>query len=157
MSKATSAIPDGYYSITPYITVHDGHAALDFYQRAFGATVVLTMPDEAGKIAHAEIQLGNSRVMLSDEFPAWGAISPHTLKGRTSTLMFYVEDVDAVVAQAVAAGGRLDRPVADQFYGDRVGSVSDPFGHSWHIATHLEDLTEAELQERMKTWSTENP
>lgn len=154
MSKV-KAIPEGYHSITPYITVHDAKAALDFYQRAFGATVVLVMPNDKGQISHAEIKLGDSHVMMSDEFPEWGAISPKTLKGHTSTLMFYVEDVDAVVAKAVAAGGTLVRPVADQFYGDRVGSLTDPFGHSWHIATHKEDLSEAELQQRMQTWSAE--
>ncbi|WP_460527658.1 VOC family protein [Chitinimonas naiadis] len=155
MSKPVKAIPEGYHSITPYITVHDGKAALDYYQRAFGATVVLTMPDDKGRMAHAEIKLGDSFVMLSDEAPEWGAISPKTLKGRTSTLMFYVEDVDAVVTRAVAAGGKLDRPVADQFYGDRVGSVTDPFGHSWHIATHIEDVPPEEMQTRMEKWSAE--
>lgn len=157
MSKTVQAIPEGYHSITPYLTVHDGQAALDFYQRAFGASVVLTMPNPDGRLAHAEIKLGDSHVMLSDEFPDWGALSPKTLGGRSGTLMFYVQDVDAVVARAVAAGAKLDRPVANQFYGDRVGSVSDPFGHSWHIATHIEDLSEVELQQRMQTWSAENP
>ncbi|QNM97922.1 VOC family protein [Chitinimonas koreensis] len=152
MSEPVKPIPDGYHTVTPYITVHDGQAALDFYQRAFGATVLLAMPDKDGKIAHAELRIGDSLIMLSDEFPVWKAVSPKTLGGRSSSLMLYVPDVDATVAQAVEAGATLIRPVADQFYGDRSGAVDDPFGHNWHISTHVEDVPEDEMQRRMQEW-----
>lgn len=143
-------IPDGYHSITPYITVHDGKAALDFYQKAFGAAVTVNMPDAKGRVAHAEFKIGDSVVMMSDEAPDLGALSPKTLGGRSSSLMVYVPDVDGFVAHAVAAGAKLVRPVADQFYGDRNGGLEDPFGHSWFIATHVEDVSAEEMQRRLK-------
>ncbi|QDQ28114.1 VOC family protein [Chitinimonas arctica] len=156
MSNKVKPIPEGYHSVTPYLTVSDGKAALDFYQRAFDAKVVMQMPGENGKVMHADILLGNSHVMLSDEFPDYGALSPKTLGGRSGTVMLYVEDVDAVVASAVAAGGVLERPVADQFYGDRVGMVRDPFGHGWHISTHIEDVPDSEMEKRMREWESKN-
>ena len=140
-------IPDGYHSITPYLIVNGGARALEFYARAFGAVERLRI-DGGGKIGHAEIAIGNSCVMLADEHPGHGALSPATVGGTPVSLHLYVEDVDAVVARAVAAGATLTRPVADQFYGDRVGGFTDPFGHRWSIATHKEDLSNEELQRR---------
>jgi PhnB protein len=141
------AIPDGYRTVTPYLIVKGGAEALDFYARAFGAVERLRI-DGGGKIGHAEITIGDSCVMLADEHPEIGALSPTTVGGTPITLHLYVEDVDALVARAVAAGATVIRPVADQFYGDRVGGVADPFGHRWFIATHKEDLSPEELQRR---------
>ena len=140
------AVPEGYHTVTPYLIVKGGAEALDFYARAFGAVERLRIGD--GKIGHAEITIGDSCVMLADEHPEIGALSPTTVGGAPVSLHLYVEDVDAVVARAVAAGARLIRPVADQFYGDRVGGLADPFGHRWFIATHKEDLSREELQRR---------
>jgi len=141
-------VPEGYHTVTPYIIVDGGAKALDFYARAFGATERLRIPGAGGKIGHAEITIGDSYIMLADEHPEVGALSPTTVGGSPVTLHVYVADVDAVVAKAVAAGAKLTRPVADQFYGDRVGGVTDPFGHRWSIATHKEDLSTEELQRR---------
>jgi PhnB protein len=146
--RMVKAIPDGYHTVTPYLIVKGGGRAIDFYARAFAAVERERMQDPAGKVRHAEIEIGTSRIMLADEHPEIGALSPDTVGGSPVSLHLYVEDVDAVVARAVAAGARLTRPVADQFYGDRVGGVTDPFGHRWFIATHKEDLTSEELQRR---------
>lgn len=145
-------IPDGYHSITPYITVHDGKAALDFYKQAFGATEIFRMP-AGDKIAHAEIRIGDSVVMLSDEWPEMGALSPKTRGGCTTGLMIYLEDVDSAFPRAIAAGGTAEMPVQDQFYGDRSGTLVDPFGHRWTLSTHTEDLSEEEIKRRMAEWS----
>ena len=144
----TKPVPDGYHAITPYLIVAGGAKALEFYGRAFGAIERERMQDPSGKIRHAEISIGDSRVMLADEHPEIGALGPGTIGGSPVSLHLYVEDVDAVVGQAVAAGAQLTRPVADQFYGDRVGGITDPFGHRWFIATHKEDLTSAEIHRR---------
>jgi PhnB protein len=141
-------VPDGYHTVTPYIIVNAGAKALEFYARAFGAVERLRIDGPGGKIGHAEIMIGNSYVMLADEHPEVEALSPTTVGGTPVTLHLYVEDVDTVVARAVAAGATLIRPVADQFYGDRVGGIRDPFGHRWFIATHKEDLSNEELQRR---------
>jgi PhnB protein len=146
--RMTKPIPDGYHAITPYLIVAGGAEALEFYGRAFGAIERERMQDPSGKIRHAEISIGDSRVMLADEHPEIGALGPGTIGGSPVSIHLYVEDVDAVVGQAVAAGATLTRPVADQFYGDRVGGITDPFGHRWFIATHKEDLTSAELHRR---------
>jgi PhnB protein len=140
-------IPDGYHSVTPYLIVKGGAQALEFYGRAFGAVERLRI-DAGGKIGHAEITIGDSCVMLADEHPEVEALSPTTVGGTPVSLHLYVEDVDAVVARAVAAGATLTRPVADQFYGDRVGGITDPFGHRWSIVTHKEDLSPEELHRR---------
>ena len=144
----TKPIPEGYHAITPYLIVKRGAEAIQFYARAFGAVEHERMEGPGGKIRHAEITIGDSRVMLADEHPEIGALSPETIGGSPVSLHLYVEDVDAVVARAIAAGATLTRAVADQFYGDRVGGVSDPFGHRWFIATHKEDLTRDELHRR---------
>ena len=144
----TKPIPDGYHAITPYLIVSGGAKALEFYGRAFGAIERERMQDPSGKIRHAEIRIGDSCVMLADEHPEIGALGPATIGGSPVSIHLYVEDVDAVVGQAVAAGAKLTRPVADQFYGDRAGGITDPFGHHWHIATHKEDLTSAEIHRR---------
>ena len=141
-------IPDGYHSVTPYLIVHDAAAALDFYKKALGAVELMRMPAPNGRIGHAEIRIGNSPVMLADEHPEIGAKSARTIGGSPVSLMVYVEDVDARVAQAVAAGATLSRPVANQFYGDRTGGVDDPFGYHWYLATHVEDVPPDELEKR---------
>jgi PhnB protein len=141
-------IPEGYHSITPYLAVDGAAAAIEFYKKAFGATEVMRMPSPGGKVGHAEIRIGDSRVMLADEYPDMGFRSPKAYGGSPLGLHLYVEDVDAVARQAVAAGAREVKPVKDQFYGDRTGSFEDPFGHVWHIATHKEDLAEGELKRR---------
>jgi PhnB protein len=147
---AVKPIPDGYHSVTPYLIVHDAAKALDFYKRAFGATEFFRMDGPGGKVAHAEIDIGDSRVMLADEAPEMGARSAKSIGASPVHLMIYVEDVDKVFKQAIAAGGTEVRPVKDQFYGDRSGNLNDPFGHSWTIATHKEDLSPEEVQKRMQ-------
>lgn len=141
-------IPDGYHTVTPYLGIRGAAEAIEFYKRAFGASEVMRMPAAGGTIAHAEIRIGDSRIMLADEFPDMDFLSPQSRGGTTVHLHLYVEDVDALVAQAVAAGSKLKRPVQDQFYGDRTGTVEDPFGHIWHIATHKEDVPPQELSRR---------
>jgi PhnB protein len=141
-------IPDGYHTVTPYLIVSDGAKALEFYKRVFAAVERERMQDASGKVRHAEIDIGNSRVMLAEEHSEVGALSPETIGGSPVSIHLYVEDVDAVIASAIAAGAKLTRPVADQFYGDRVGGVTDPFGHRWFIATHKEDLTSDEIRRR---------
>jgi PhnB protein len=148
MPTTVKPIPDGYHSVTPYLIVKGGVRAIEFYKTAFGATELARMMQPDGRVGHAEIKIGDSPVMLADEFPEMGQRSPQTIGGTPVSLMIYVPDVDAVVARAVAAGAELTRPVADQFYGDRTGGVTDPFGHAWFIATHKEDLSMEELQRR---------
>ena len=146
MPAPVKPIPDGYHAITPYLIISGAAAAIDFYKRAFGATEVLRMPDPSGqKIGHAELKIGDASFMLADEYPDMGHRSPTSLGGTPVSLLVYVENVDQVVARALAAGATELRPVADQFYGDRVGMVADPFGHVWSIATHVEDVPSDEL------------
>ena len=140
-------IPAGYHSITPYLMVRDGARAIAFYREAFGAEEVMRFNDPNGRIAHAEIRIGDSHVMLADENEMF--VGPQTLGGAGVSLVLYVADVDATFAQAVAAGGTVRRPVADQFYGDRMGTLADPFGHVWSIGTHREDVSPEEMQRRM--------
>lgn len=148
MPEKVNPIPEGYHSVTPYIVVNEGARAIEFYKQAFGATELFRMDGPDGKVNHAEIKIGDSNVMLADEHPEIGARSPRSLGGSPVSLMLYVEDVDAVVGRAVEAGATLKRPVADQFYGDRTGSVEDPFGHFWYVATHVEDVPPEELEKR---------
>ena len=145
---AVQPIPDGYHTVTPYLMVKGAAAAIDFYKKAFGATEIMRMPQADGRVGHAEIQIGNSRVMLADEFPEMGFVGPQTIGGTGVTLHLYVEDVDKVAKQAVAAGAKEMRAVQDQFYGDRSGTFQDPFGHVWNISTHKEDLTMEEIGKR---------
>jgi PhnB protein len=142
-------IPDGYHSVTPYLIVSNAARALDFYKQAFGATELMRMEQPGGKVGHAEIQIGDSRVMLADEFPEMGAKSPDSIGGSPVGLMLYVPDVDTRFKQALAAGAKEQRPVQDQFYGDRSGTLLDPFGHQWTIGTHKEDLSDDEIKQRM--------
>lgn len=147
-----NTIPEGYHSLTPYLTVNDAAAAIDFYRAAFGAEEVMRMDDPSGKIMHAEVKIGDSHLMLADEFPEWGNRSPRTIGDTGSGLMLYVEDVDAVFARAIEAGATERMAVADQFYGDRSGQVEDPFGHRWTIATTKEVVSPDEMEERFKQW-----
>jgi len=147
--STTKAIPDGYHTATPYLIVKGAAQALDFYKRAFGATEKMRMDGPGGKVMHAEIKIGDSPIMLADEFPQMNALSPQALGGSPVFLLLYVQDVDGMVAQATAAGAKIVKPVQDQFYGDRSGTLSDPFGHLWTIATHKEDVSPEEMQKRM--------
>ncbi len=148
MAGKISPIPAGYESVSPSLIVKDGAAALAFYQKAFGATVFfrLDMPD--GRLGHAEFHIGKSRFMLADEFPEYGIKSPESYGGTGVTMHMYVEDVDAFTAKAVAAGAKVVRPIANEFYGDRVGKFVDPFGHMWMVATHVEEVSHAEMKKR---------
>jgi PhnB protein len=147
---AVKPIPDGYHAVTPYLIVKGAAAAIDFYKTAFGATEIMRMPQPDGRVGHAELQIGDSRVMLADEFPERGFVGPQTVGGTSVTLHLYVENVDKIASQTVAAGAKEIRPVQDQFYGDRSGTFQDPFGHVWNIATHKEDLTMEEIGKRAK-------
>jgi PhnB protein len=148
MSKV-NPIPEGYHSVTPYLCLSDASAALDFYQKAFGATELFRFNGPDGKIAHAEMKIGNSILMLSGEYPEMGFRSPLTLGGSPIGLMIYVEDVDTFAEKALAAGATLDKPIENKFYGDRSGTLKDPFGYSWHVSTHVEDVSPEELEKRM--------
>lgn len=139
---------EGYHSVTTYLTVDDAAAAIDFYKKAFGAEEVMRMP-MGDKIGHADILIGDSHVMLSDEFPDMDKLGPNKRGGGTSSLMIYVEDSDAAFAKAIEAGATSVRPVEDQFYGDRSGWVKDPFGHEWTLSTHIEDVSPDEMNKRM--------
>jgi len=148
----TSYIPKDYNSVTPYLVVNGAARAIDYYKRVFGATEVMRMPGPDGKIGHAEMQIGNSRVMLADENPSMGAghTSAATVGGSPVSLYVYLPDVDKVVQRATAEGAKVLKPVEDQFYGDRTGFIQDPFGHLWGVATHIEDVSPKDMEERMK-------
>jgi PhnB protein len=150
MTSKVKPIPEGYHSVTPYLIIKNAAAAIEFYKAAFGATELFRMPQPDGRIGHAEIKIGDSPIMLADEFPEMKYASPETLGGSPVSLMIYVEDVDTVFKRAIAAGASEQKPVQDQFYGDRSGSLTDPFGHVWHIATHKEDVTPEEMDKRAK-------
>jgi PhnB protein len=145
----TTKIPEGFHSVTPYLAVKNAADAIDFYKRALGATERSRFEHE-GKIGHAEIQIGDSIIMLSDEWPEGGHLSPQSLGGTTTSLHIYVDDVDSAFRRAIDAGAKEERAVQDQFYGDRTGTFLDPFGHRWSLATHVEDVSDAELKERMQ-------
>jgi PhnB protein len=147
---AVKPIPDGYHTITPYLAVQDTGKAIDFYTNAFGAQEVMRMPGPDGKIAHAEIKIGDSILMLSDPFEQSSVRPPAEHGGPTASLFLYVEDVDATFEQAIEAGATETMALEDMFWGDRFGTVTDPFGHVWSMATHKEDLTEEEMAERSK-------
>ncbi|MEP6874038.1 MAG: VOC family protein [Burkholderiales bacterium] len=142
-------IPDGMHSLTPHLICAGAAAAIEFYKAAFGAVEVVRMPGPDGRLMHASVRIGDSALMLVDEMPEYGALGPRSLKGSPVTIHLYVTDVDAAVAQAVAAGAKVTMPVADMFWGDRYGQLEDPFGHRWSVATHTRDLTPAQIQEGM--------
>lgn len=143
-------IPDGYHSVTPYLIIDGASAAIAFYKAAFGATERLRVPGPNNRIGHAELDIGDSVIMLADAHPEMDIHGPQKFGGSPVSITLYVPDVDAVIAKAVAGGATLKRPVADQFYGDRTGGIKDPFGHHWHISTHIEDVSPAELNRRME-------
>ena len=146
-------IPEGYHSVTPYLIVDDAKAAIDFYTRALGAKEKFRLP-MGDRIGHAEILIGDSHVMLADEFPDMGHLGPKSRGGTTVSLMVYVEDVDTAFKRAIEAGGKEERPVENQFWGDRLGTLTDPFGHKWSLATTVEEVSPDELQRRMAEFST---
>src|SRR6266545_2642412 len=150
MSTKVAPIPPGHHTVTAYLTLDDCARAIDFYQKAFGAQEIMRMNGPAGKIGHAEIKIGDSVVMLSDEMPGGGNRAPKSLGGTTAGIFLYVTDVDAAFKQAVDAGAKADMQPADMFWGDRFGRLTDPFGHSWSIATHKEDVAPEEMRKRMQ-------
>jgi PhnB protein len=145
---AVKAVPEGYHTVTPYLIVNNGARALDFYKKAFGATELLRYPGPGGKLMHAEIKIGDSPVMLADEFPERGFTGPRPGAGSSVSLLVYVKDVDSLFRQAISAGAKEVKSVEDQFYGDRSGTLTDPFGHVWTIATHKEDVSPEEMKRR---------
>ena len=149
MKTKVKPIPDTYHTATPYLTVREAGAAIDFYQRAFGAKELFRMPGPNGKIMHAEILIGDSHIMLADESAAAGSQAPPTLSGTPVGIFLYVDDVDRTFKQAIKAGGKETLPVQDMFWGDRFGRLTDPFGHKWMLATHVEDVSPAEMEQRM--------
>ena len=142
------SIPDGYHSVTPYLIIQGAADAIEFYKKAFGATELFRMEHE-GKIGHAEIKIGDSPIMLADEHPDMGHVGPKTLGGSPVGLMIYVDDVDTIFKQAIESGAEQVKPLQDQFYGDRSGTLNDPFGHVWTVATHKEDVSPEEMDKRM--------
>lgn len=150
MSKtAVKPIPDGMHSLTPYLTCANAAEAITFYVNAFNAVEMTRMPGPQGKLMHACLRIGDSALMLSDEFPDWGVRGPRSLKGSPVTIHLYVENVDAAVAQAVSAGAKITMPIADTFWGDRYAQLEDPFGHRWSVATHIRDVSPEEMREAM--------
>lgn len=146
---AVKPIPDGYHTITPFLTVRDAARAIEFYKQAFGAKDRGVMKGPDGKVMHAELQIGDSIIMLSDEFPDFGSLSPQSLNGSPQGLHIYVDGVDAAFDRAVKAGAQVEMPVMEQFWGDRYGRLRDPFGHKWSIATHTRDLSMDEMKRGM--------
>ena len=152
---AVNPIPDGYHSVTPYLIVDDAAKAIDFYKQVFGATELFRMDAPGGKIGHAEIKIGNSPLMLADEMPEMGYRSAKAIGSTPVSLMIYVEDVDSVFPQAIAAGGKELKALQDQFYGDRSGTLEDPFGHVWTVSTHKEDVPPEEMERRMSEMASQ--
>ena len=150
---AVKPIPEGYHTATPYLIVREAARAIAFYTQAFGATELMRLPAPNGKLGHAEIKIGNSPIMLADEFPEMGHRGPQSLGGAAVSILLYVENVDERFSQAIAAGAKALKPVADQFYGDRSGTLEDPFGHVWTLATHKEDVAPEEIQRRFEAFS----
>ena len=148
------AIPDGMHVVTPHLICDGASDAIEFYKKAFGAVEEGRLPGPGGKLMHAMIRINGAAVMLVDEMPEWGALGPKTLKGSSVTIHLYVEDADAFVARAVAAGMTIKMPLADTFWGDRYCKMTDPFGHDWSVATHLRDVTPEEMAEAMRNMSS---
>ena len=153
--KRIKPIPEGYHAVTAYLSVRDAAAAIDFYKRAFGAREQMRLEGPGNKVAHAELKIGDSIVMLADESAEMEFFGPKTRGGTTVILHLYVRDCDKVVAASQAAGAKVQRPVKDQFYGDRSGMIEDPFGHLWNVATHTEDLTKAQIRRRLEKMGAE--
>lgn len=149
MAKQVKPVPDGYHNVTPYLVVKGAAKAIDFYKQVFGAVEMVRMPQPDGRIGHAELKFGDSYVMLADEYPEMEAVGPKTLGNTSVGLLLYVADVDKTVERAVAHGAIIKKPVADQFYGDRTGTIEDPFGHKWTVAVHVEDVSPEEMKRRM--------
>lgn len=147
---AVKPVPEGMHTLTPHLVCADAAKAMEFYQQAFNAVELARLPGPDGKLMHAMMRVGDSALMLVDEMPEWGALGPKALHGSPVTLHLYVEDVDALVEQAVAAGAKLTMPVEDAFWGDRYGRLEDPFGHAWSVATHVRDLSPEEIQAAAK-------
>jgi PhnB protein len=154
MPANVKSIPDKYHSITPYLIVKGAAAAIEFYKQAFGAIELFRMPQPDGRIGHAELKIGDSVVMLADEYPEMQIVGPNTLGNSSVGILLYVDDADAVFGKAISLGAMVNKPLADQFYGDRSGTVVDPFGHKWTIATHKEDVSEEEMQRRLAALSS---
>ena len=150
---AVKPIPEGYHSVTPYLIIRGATEAIEFYKKAFGAVELFRIPAPGGTIGHAEIKIGDSMIMLADEHPSMGYTGPQTIGGSPVSLMIYVEDVDTVFDQAVKSGATVKQALEDKFYGDRSGTVTDPFGHVWHISTHKEDVPAEEMERRAKEYS----
>ncbi len=150
---AVKPIPEGYHAVTPYLIIKGAADAIEFYKKAFGATELFRFPAPDGKIGHAEIKIGDSPIMLADEFAEMGYKGPQALGGSPVSLMIYLEDVDTVFNRAVEAGASVKEAVQDKFYGDRTGTLTDPFGHVWHVSTHKEDVSMEEMEERAKAAS----
>jgi len=148
MTTSVKPVPEDYHNVTPYLIVDGASGAIEFYKQVFGASELMRMAAPGGKVGHAEILIGDSRIMLADEFPEMGARGPKAFGGSPVHLYLYVEDVDSVASRAVAAGAKEIRPVKDQFYGDRSGAFEDPYGHLWHISTRKEDIPADELKRR---------
>jgi PhnB protein len=153
MTNQVKPIPEGWEGATPYLAIKGAADAIEFYKKAFGATESMRMMGPDGRVGHAEIKIGNAHLMLADEHPEIDFLSPQTLGGSPVTIHLYVEDVDSMAAQAEAAGAKVKRPVADQFYGDRGGQFEDPFGHVWYFATRKENLSAEEIKKRAAGYS----
>jgi PhnB protein len=153
---AVKSTPEGYHSVIPYLVMKDAAKAIDYYKKVFGATEVMRMPAPDGRIGHAELRIGDSHIMLADEYPERGYLGPQSIGGTAVSLMVYLDNVDQVFKQAIAAGGKELQPVQDQFYGDRSGTLKDPFGHMWTVATHVEDVPPEEMERRAKQYQQGN-
>ena len=149
-TQSVNPIPEGMHTVTPHLVCAGAGAAIDFYKKAFGAAETARIPGPGGKLIHASIRIGDSTVMLVDEMPEWGSLGPKALKGTPVVIHLYVDDVDAFTARAVAAGAKVTMPVADMFWGDRYGQLEDPFGHRWSVATHIRDVSPADMQQAMQ-------
>jgi PhnB protein len=152
MATSKNPIPKGYHTATPTLTVRNAAEAIEFYKKALGAQETMRMQGPDGKVAHAELKIGDSIIFLSDELPNMGNKAPQTLGGATGSIYLYVEDADSVYQQAVSAGAKASMPLTNMFWGDRFGQVTDPYGHTWGISTHVEDVSEQEMAERAKAW-----
>jgi PhnB protein len=149
MANKVKPIPDGYHSLTPYLVIKGAASAIDFYKKVFGATELLRVPQPGGRIGHAELKIGDSCIMMADEYPEMGIVGPKTLGNSPVSLLLYIENADAIFEKAVSSGAQVKKPMTDQFYGDRSGTIEDPFGHQWTIATHQEDVSPEEMMRRM--------